>query len=286
MGAPLSKDTPIRKLGILAGGGAAPHRIIEACQKKALPFFVFCLERQADVGLAEGLPHEWLPLGAGARLKKLLANQEISHIVMIGRVRRPSLLEIKPDWWALKALTRIGIHALGDDGLLRAIGQVLEDECGVQLVGAHEIFADLIAPVGVLTATAPDEAAQRDMRRGIDVAHALGALDVGQSVVVQQGIVLGVEAIEGTDALIARTASLRREGAGGVLVKLAKPQQDGRLDLPTIGPDTVASCVAAGVRGIAVEGGRSQIVDRAEVVRRADEAGLFVIGLSEIDLAP
>ncbi len=277
---------PIRKLGILAGGGTAPRRIIESCERGAIPFFVFCLEGQADAGLADGLPHAWLPLGAGTRLKKLLADEDISHIVMIGRVRRPSLLEIKPDWWTLKALTRIGMHALGDDGLLRAIGHVLEEECGVRLMGAHEVFADLVTPVGLLTAQEPDETARHDMRRGIEVARALGLLDVGQAVVVQQGIVLGVEAIEGTDALIGRTASLKREGPGGVLVKLAKPQQDGRLDLPTIGPDTVRAAATAGLRGIALEGGRSQIVDRAEVIRLADEAGLFVLGLSEKDLAP
>src|SRR5206468_3153342 len=114
---------------------------------------------------------------------------------------------------------------------------------------------------------------------------ALGAVDVGQAVVVQQGIVLGVEAVEGTDALLQRVGPLRREGPGGVLVKLAKPAQDRRMDLPTVGPETVRRAQQAGLAGIAVESGGAMILDRDEMVRLADAAGLFVLGL-ELPAAP
>src|SRR5579862_5095864 len=115
------------KLGIIAGGGAAPGYLIAACQKLGRPFFIVCLQGQADKNLGDGLPHAWLPLGAGEKLKALVAEQAIREIVMIGRVRRPSLLEIKPDFLALKILTKIGINALGDDALLRSIGKAMEE---------------------------------------------------------------------------------------------------------------------------------------------------------------
>jgi len=141
-------------------------------------------------------------------------------------------------------------------------------------------LADALAPVGVLGAVAPDAVAEADIARGLDVAQALGRLDVGQSVVVQQGMVLGVEAIEGTDALIARCGRLRREGGGGVLVKIAKPGQDRRADLPTIGARTVSACAEAGLSGIAVAAGSTLLVDRAAIVAAADRAGLFVAGVA------
>jgi len=145
--------------------------------------------------------------------------------------------------------------------------------------GAHEVFADLLTPEGVLGNIKPDDQAQLDITRGQQVLLCLSQADVGQSVIVQLGVVLGVEAIEGTDALINRTASLKREGPGGVLVKIAKAQQDNRFDLPTIGLDTVKACQAAGLRGIAVEAGRSLCLERDAVIAAANAAGIFVIGL-------
>jgi hypothetical protein len=127
----------------------------------------------------------------------------------------------------------------------------------------------------------PDDQAQQDIARGLSVVKALGEADVGQAVIVQQGIVLGVEASEGTDALIARCAALKREGPGGVLVKLAKPQQDDRFDLPTIGPETIAAAAKTGLSGIAIEAGRSLVIDRDKVRQLADEAGIFVVGLRQ-----
>jgi DUF1009 family protein len=118
-----------------------------------------------------------------------------------------------------------------------------------------------------------------DIRRGIEVSRGLGHLDVGQAAVVQDGMVLGIEAAEGTDALLARCAGLRREGPGGVLVKTRKPQQESRIDLPTIGAGTVTAAATAGLRGIAVEAGGALVVDRPAVVRAADEAGLFILGV-------
>jgi len=130
-----------------------------------------------------------------------------------------------------------------------------------------------------LGALRPDTHAEADIERGLAVARAIGALDVGQAVIVQQGLVLGVEAIEGTDALIERCAALRREGAGGVLVKVEKPGQERRADRPVIGPRTVALAAAAGLSGIAIEAEATIVIDRDEVVRAAAAAGLFVVAI-------
>ena len=271
-------------LGIIAGGGLAPRHVIAACQKTGRPFFVVCLEGQADKDLATDAPHIWLPLGAGAKLKALIQEKEIAELVMIGHVRRPSLVELKPDWLALKIVTKIGINSLGDDGLLRGIGRAMEEETGAKVIAAQDVFAAFLTPEGTLGNIAPDTDALNDIQRGITVAKALGQVDVGQSVVVQQGLVLGVEALEGTDALIGRCGPLRREGTGGVLVKLAKPQQDRRYDLPTIGPDTLTALQKAGLRGIAVEAGRSLLLEREKTLALADEAGLFIHGVTKEEI--
>jgi DUF1009 family protein len=271
--------TPAPKLGIIAGGGMAPKQLIAACQKLGRNFFIVCLEGQADADTGEGFPRVWLPLGAANALKQVIIEQQIKELVMLGRVRRPSLFELKPDKLALKVLTKIGMHALGDDGLLSVVGKAMEAETGVRVIGAHEVFGDLLAPSGVLTKAAPDALASADIERGIKVARDLGRLDIGQAVVVQQGLVLGVEGIEGTDGLITRCGALQREGPRGVLVKVAKPQQDQRFDLPAIGPRTVETILQAGLRGIVVEAKHSLLLEREKTVAAADAAGIFIVGV-------
>ncbi|HVY12696.1 MAG TPA: UDP-2,3-diacylglucosamine diphosphatase LpxI [Alphaproteobacteria bacterium] len=266
-------------LGIIAGGGEAPKRLIAACQKLNRPFHVLAFQGQtdADIGVT-GAPVTWLPLGAAGPARDLGREKGVKDVVMLGRVRRPSLSELKPDALMMQKLARIGLNALGDDGLLKAAVREIEAE-GFRVVAPQDVFAELLMPSGQLGKIAPDEQAQMDIKRGVEIARALGTLDVGQSVIVQQGIVLAVEAVEGTDALIRRSASLRREGAAPVLVKMKKPQQDARFDLPSLGLETVREAKAAGLGGIAAEAGASLLIDREEVLRQADEAGLFVMGI-------
>ncbi|HLJ65356.1 MAG TPA: UDP-2,3-diacylglucosamine diphosphatase LpxI [Stellaceae bacterium] len=269
----------MKKLGILAGGGELPLRIIDACRAANRPFFVLALEGVTDPAILVDAPHGWIRMGAGAEGLRLLREANVEDLVMAGAVRRPSLLSLRPDWWSAKILARIGYHALGDDGVLRAIVHVGE-ELGFRMVSVESVVPSVLAPEGVLGVHRPDGQAHADIARAGEVARALGAVDVGQAVVVQNGLVLGVEAIEGTDALLQRCRSLRREGAGGVLVKLAKPGQERRADLPTIGPRTVTEARDAGLGGIAIEAGASLILDRVGTVGRADEAGLFIIGIT------
>lgn len=268
------------RLGIIAGGGDLPRQVAETCRQGARPYFVIALEGQgADAWLSPDCPHAFFRMGAAGAMLERLQAEGVTEIVLAGGVRRPSLSDLRPDWYATRFFARLGLKALGDDGLLRAVAALLEEE-GFRVVSIQSLIADLLMPSGVLTRAVPDEMALADITHGLTIARALGAVDVGQAVVVQGGLVLGVEAIEGTDALIARCAALKREGSGPVLVKRAKPGQDRRLDLPTIGPDTIAACIAAGFAGIAVEAGGALFVGRADAVRAADAAGLFVTGVA------
>jgi DUF1009 family protein len=267
------------KLGILAGAGELPLRIIEACRAAERPFFVLAFEGSADPDRLEGAPQAWVRLGAAGEGLRLLRENGVEELVMAGAVRRPSLLQLRPDWRTAKFFARIGYRALGDDGLLRAVIRELEETEGFRVIGADALLGPALAPEGPLGRLAPDGQAEQDIALGLRVVRALGALDIGQAVVVQQGLVLGVEAIEGTDALIDRCGPLRREGPRGVLVKGTKPGQERRADLPTIGPRTVARAEAAGLAGIAVEAGATLILDRQATVAAADRAGLFVVGI-------
>lgn len=266
------------KLGILAGGGDLPARLVEVARAAGRDVFVVAFEGHTAVATVAGVPHLWSRLGAAGTILRRLRDEGVREVVFAGPVRRPSLAEIMPDWRAASVLARIGARALGDDGLLRAIAGTLEEE-GFRVVAAHDVAVDLLTPPGLIGGLTPDAQAEADIARGITVARGLGALDVGQSVVVQQGLVLGVEAIEGTDALIDRCAALRRDGPGGVLVKMRKPQQDRRLDLPTIGVTTVERAAAAGLRGVAAEAGGSLLMGRPAVAATADRLGLFILGV-------
>jgi DUF1009 family protein len=267
-------------LGIIAGSGALPRRLVQNCRAAGRPVFVLALQGEADEATVADVPHAWCRIGAAAKALDLLRANSVKDLVLAGGVRRTSLSALLPDWRAAKFFARVGYRALGDDGLLSAIVKELERE-GFLVVGADDILgADDLMPLGLLGRHRPDDEAKADIEHGMRVAHALGAVDIGQAVIVQQGLVLGVEAAEGTDELLRRCAALRRDGPGGVLVKMAKPGQERRADRPTIGPRTVALAAASGLRGIAAEAGMALVIDRAELVRVADQAGFFLIGVA------
>ncbi|SMH60179.1 LpxI family protein [Azospirillum agricola] len=267
-----------QKLAILAGGGTLPARIAAAALGQGRPVFLVAFEGHTDPDTVAGLPHLWSRFGAAGTIIRRLHDEGVGDVVFAGPVKRPSFTELLPDWRTTRFLARVGARALGDDGLLRAVVRELEED-GFRVVGLHDLLKDLLTTPGPVGSLVPDAEALRDIARAAEVARAMGNLDVGQGAVVQQGIVLAVEAIEGTDAMLARCAGLARPGPGGVLVKLAKPRQDRRIDLPTMGVTTVENAAAAGLRGIAVEAGGSLLVDRAAVARTADRLGLFVVGI-------
>jgi DUF1009 family protein len=266
-------------LGVIAGSGPLPAHVARAAQAAGRDVFIIGLEGHAEAALLGPFPHAFMRMGAAVRMLALLREKGCRDLVLVGPVKRPSFRDLRPDAEGMRLLTRIGRAAFaGDDGLLKAVIRVLGEE-GFRVLGAHEVLGGLIGRTGLLTKAAPDDQAKMDIARGVAVCRAIGIADVGQGCVVQAGVVLAVEAVEGTDAMLSRCGPLAWPGPGGILVKLVKPEQDRRADLPTIGEETVRGALAAGLRGLAFEGGGTIIMDREAMIAAADAAGFFILGL-------
>lgn len=268
-----------KKLGIIAGGGNIPQQLIKKCQEDKRPYFVVAIDGNADRAIfTDEIPHIWLRIGQAGTGFSRLREEKVEEVVMIGTIKRPTFSDLVPDLRTTAFFAKIGTRAIGDDNILRALAKEFEKE-GMFVKGIHEVMPELLAKKGILGKIKPDKQALIDIKRATEVALALGKLDVGQAVIVQQGLVLGVEGIEGTDELIKRCGTYKRKGEGGVLVKLRKPQQDMRVDLPTIGIRTIERAKETGLKGIAVHAGNGLIVDEKEVIKLADKLGLFMMGV-------
>ncbi len=267
------------KLGILAGSGDLPLRLIAAAEQARRDVFVVAFEGEAMPDAYAKQPHIRARLGSVGTVVKALHDAGVEDVVLAGGMHRPSLSQLKLDWRGVKMLKRLGrAAAQGDGALLQVVVEELESE-GFRVVGVDDILAELLTPTGTLGTYEPDDEARADIAVAVEAAQAIGSLDVGQAAIAQQGVVLGVEAKEGTDELIERCGRLRQDGPGGILAKVKKPDQERRVDLPTIGVDTVRLAKAAGLRGIALEAGQTLIIDRPAVIEAADVAGLFVVGV-------
>ncbi len=280
-GLPRSKG----RLAIIAGAGALPHHVAEAARRQGEDPFIIALSREADSDWT-GFDHSTLAIGDFAAISRTFAEEGIDRVVLSGAVqRRPEWRDIRP---TLKTLAKVPsvlrtLVSGGDDAVLRMAIELIEAS-GARVIGAHEVVPDLLAEAGPIGIHAPADEDRPDIAAGIAAADALGALDVGQGAIAVGGRVVALEGAEGTDAMLARVAALKADGRvparrRGVLVKLCKPQQDERADLPSIGPSTVAGAEAAGLSGIAVEAGRALVLERSEVVEAADRCGLFIIGI-------
>jgi DUF1009 family protein len=273
------------KLGLIAGAGGLPVEILNACRRAERPVFIIRLMGLADPALAaeEGVEAgvaEWGKMFA--ELKRAGCTQ----VCFAGGVPKPDFANLKPDFRGIAALPGILAAARkGDDALLRQIMHEFERE-GFVVEGANDVISDLTISEGPLGAIAPSERHLADIDQAMRAARALGSLDIGQAVVVANGLVLAVEAQEGTDAMLRRCAELPaslRTSAGaptGILAKAVKPIQDRRIDLPTIGPATVMGAARAGLAGIVGEAGSLLVVDRVAVIQTADDLGLFVVGVA------
>jgi len=261
----------ITKIGILAGGGDMPRVLVEACRDQGIEPFVLGFKGQSDFAwVSDDIEHDFVGIGRAGAVIKRLRRAGVSDLVMLGTIKKPSMVELMPDLKAMQFLVSHGYSALGDDGLLRALRGFLEGE-GFVLHGAQRFMPEILTPVGVLGAVVPDVG----FSVGIEAALELGAADEGQSVIMHGGKVIAREGRAGTDAMI-----LAHGRAGAVLVKMCKPQQDRDLDLPTIGVRTVRNAAEKGFAGIAVHAGESFFLDREEAVALADEAGMFIVGVS------
>lgn len=272
-----------KKLGIIAGGGDIPKALIERCKSLKRDFFVIAIDGNADKDLINSsVPHIWLRIGQAGTAFKKLAEEKVEEVVMIGTIRRPSFKDLVPDLRTTAFFAKLGMKSIGDDGILRALVKELEGE-GLIVRGIQEVMPEILIREGVLGKVKPSKQAIEDIKRAVEVATELGRLDVGQAVIVQQGLVLGVEGIEGTGELIRRCGDYKRKGDGGVLVKIRKPQQDMRIDLPTIGDRTVISAHHSGLSGIVLHAGNGLIANEAETIELADKYGIFVMGINPAD---
>jgi DUF1009 family protein len=274
----------MRKLGLIAGGGSLPVEIAEHCQRSGRPLFVIRLKGFAGEGLERYAGAE-VGLAELGKCIKALKRAGCEAICLAGQVNRPDFASLMPDLRGLAVLpAAIAAARKGDDALLRLLVGEFEKE-GFAVEGAHEVMDDLGLAEGLLGAVAPGPDLAGDIAQAMDVARAIGRLDAGQAAVVCRGLVLALEAAEGTDALLARVAALPealrgRPGAPlGVLAKAPKPIQETRVDLPTIGPATIHAVARAGLAGIVGEAGGLLVLDRDTVIALADELGVFILGV-------
>ncbi|MER9774081.1 UDP-2,3-diacylglucosamine diphosphatase LpxI [Mesorhizobium sp. M0220] len=277
---------PDAKVGIIAGGGSLPVEIARALARQGKPPFVVMAAGEVD-RIVDFEPYEQasLRLEDVGSLLPMLKRHHVTHLVTAGHItRRPRLSAMRLNLGLLAWLPSLLVGVTrGDDTVLKLFVRRIE-RSGIKVVGAHEIVPELVAAEGPLTKMAPRKSDWRDIEAAHAAAKAIGALDIGQAAVAVGGRAIALEGVEGTDGLLERTKQLRGHGrlAGrsrGVLVKCAKPGQELRADLPSIGPLTVEAAHAAGLAGIAVEAGRSLVLEGPATIGRANALGLFVIGL-------
>lgn len=260
-------------LAIIAGSGGLPLQLSQACSGAVCVVF-------------NDMAHHLTGPVQTARFEKLgtlfetLKAAHITQVVFAGAMQRPPL---DPSQFDAKMMTLaprlMGAMQGGDDAILRLVVSVFEEE-GFEVLGAHELIPDLTAPAGLLAGPAPSAGVIADIDRGFDILAALAPVDVGQGVVVSGGLCLGIETLQGTQALlefVAQTDPALRGRAEGVLVKLPKAGQELRVDMPVIGPDTIAQLAEAGLSGIVIAAGQVLLLERAALIQAAQEAGIFIL---------
>jgi UDP-2,3-diacylglucosamine hydrolase len=272
-------------VAIICGGGTLPFAVADAALRQGREVVLLGIKGWADPVRVARYRHHWIALGQFGRGRRLAAAEGCRQVAFIGSVIRPALHEIRLDWQTIRLLPRIArLYRGGDDQLLSGIGRIFQEH-GFALVGAHELATDILVPCGPVGRLAPTPEDDADIACGLAVLSALGRFDIGQAVVVANNQVLAVEAAEGTDYLLARIAELKQAGRirsqtkAGVLVKAPKPGQDQRLDLPAIGPQTVAGVIRAGLAGLAVVAGGAIMAEPERLTAAADAGQVFVIGV-------
>ncbi|WP_296736646.1 LpxI family protein [Mesorhizobium sp.] len=277
---------PGSRVGIIAGGGSLPVEVADGLATHGYPPFILLMEGEVDrEPQLRRYEHVVMALEQIGSLMSTLRRHGVTHLVLAGEIkRRPKLSDMRPSLGLLAIVPSVILAlARGDDGLLKVLTRGLEKR-GVKVVGAHEVVPELTAAEGTLTMVEPERSDWLDIEAGRAAAKAIGALDIGQAAIAVGGRVIALEGIEGTAGLLERTKELRHHGrvagkARGVLVKCAKPGQELRADLPSIGPQTVEAAHAAGLAGIAVEAGRSLILEGPATLSLANALGLFIVGL-------
>ena len=269
------------KLGIISGGGGLPCDVARASLQAGRPVHLIGIRGEAGEHI-EDFSHSWVKWGEVGRLFETLKRENCRDVVIIGSVTRPDLSKMRMDLGALKLLPFImKLRSGGDDSVLSKIAGLFEDK-GHRVCSVLDLVPALAADLGDMTAHQPSDLAKRDIERGLEIAKAMGPFDVGQAVVVVNNHVIAVEGAEGTDRMLERCQALKqwgRKGNHGVLIKVPKPTQDRRIDLPTIGPKTIELVKAAHLAGIAVAAGETVIADKEQTLAAANRDKLFVRGV-------
>lgn len=267
------------KLGLIAGNGRFPFLVLEGARRLGHDMTIVAIKDETSPALmaaAEGDPPadlHWVSLGQLGKCIAILRDAGVTRAVMAGQVKHTKLFGIVPDLTALKVLSRL--DAKNTDALIAAVADVLADH-GIELENSTAFLTPLLAPSGVLTGRPPTEDERADLTFGYRMADAIAALDLGQTIVVKDRAVVAVEAMEGTDAVIARAGQLA--GPGTRIVKVAKPAQDMRFDVPVVGLPTLASMRDVGATVLSVDGGRTLVLDGETFYRQADQQGVTVVG--------
>lgn len=275
------------KIGLIAGNGKLPEQIVKVCKETRRPLFVISVaEEKERQKILEETPHICLPIGAVGKAMKVFGDENITDILIAGGLKRPKLTALRPDAEGMKLMARLlKLGRAGDNSLLETVIAFFEEK-EFRVLKTSDVLGNILTPQGALTKATPDKRDLDDITYAMEAARALGRFDVGQSVTVEDGVILAVEGAEGTDLLIERTGDTRRSDRGPILVKTKKPQQDERADLPSVGVQTVINAHANGFRGVAPEAGASLIIDREAMIEKADELGLFIWGASDAPEEP
>jgi len=267
------------RIGIIAGGGQFPLLFAQAAKRAGRQVYIAAHKGESWPELesvADGLC--WVKLGQFGKILKFFHTEDVKEAVMAGSITKTKIFkDIWPDLQGIKLWGNIDIKQ--DDAILRAVADGLEKE-GITVLESTLYLKDLLFPKGILSRKKPSSAQVADINFGWRVARAIGEMDIGQCVVVRDITVLAVEAIEGTDATIRRGGELGRKHA--VVVKLKKPKQDFRFDLPAIGIGTIESMISVNAAVLAVEKGQALLFDREEVIAKANKAGIVVMGVEEL----
>lgn len=267
------------KIGIIAGGGQFPLLFARAAREEGHQVVIAAHQGESRPDLEEVADRFcWIKLGQLGKIIKFFRNEDVRRTVFLGTITKTRIFyDILPDLRGLSLWNKIDVRQ--DDAILRAIAGELEKE-GIKVVESTLYLKELLFPKGILTRKSPSASQIDDIRFGWRIARRIGEMDIGQCVVVRDRTVLAVEAIEGTDAAIKRGGALGYEKA--VVVKVKKPGQDFRFDLPAIGTDTIDSMASVKAKVLAVETGHALLFDGKEMKRRADKAGIIVIGIQEL----
>src|SRR5271169_7200428 len=267
-------ENTARDWGLIAGNGDFPFLVLEGARSRGIEMAVIAIREEASPALEQvaGRLH-WVSLGELSRAIELLHQEGVKHAVMAGQVRHNKIFSsIRPDWRLAKLL--FSLPAKNTDSLIGAVARVLEDE-GIELVDSTKFLGPLLPVEGVLTRRSPDEAEAADINYGRMIARHIAGLDLGQTVVVRDRACVAIEAMEGTDETIERAARIV-DGASLVVVKVSKPRQDMRFDVPVVGLKTVEVMQRCRVTALGMDAGRTLLFDRVRVIEAADAAGIAI----------